>query len=209
MTRFCKRMGVLAVVAFLLTLAIWGRVVGQAEGDPPTGQVFSLPRESGLVGTEYVESIQKYSTIGADGDLRINLPLFTVPGKIPVPLNLGYKSGIKLDQPATWVGLGWNLGGWSVKRVTVHGDDPAMRRGDRSGALPLDTAWNRWFVPDQFSVTTPSGSYKFYNKGTVDNPFFVPFKQTHVSLECQMSAQLRSVGQHYYYPIERFILTDS
>lgn len=44
------------------------------------------------------------------GDFNYNIPLFELPGPNgSYPFNLGYRSGITMDQEASWVGLGWNL----------------------------------------------------------------------------------------------------
>ncbi len=45
------------------------------------------------------------------GDMILSIPLFSVPqpGGAPYPITLSYKAGIKLDQGASWVGLGWGL----------------------------------------------------------------------------------------------------
>ena len=47
------------------------------------------------------------------GTANISIPLYSVnTGGISIPLTLNYQSsGIKVDDEATWVGLGWNLSG--------------------------------------------------------------------------------------------------
>ena len=51
------------------------------------------------------------------GDFSYNIPLMTVPGPNGgYPLNLAYKSGIGMEQEASWVGLGWSLNVGSVNR---------------------------------------------------------------------------------------------
>ena len=135
---------------------------------------WNLPRESGLVGTNLMDRIQKYSTVDAGGDLNLCLPLFTIPGKIPVDLNLTYKSGIKLDQKATWVGLGWNLANWSVRRLPVHGDD--------IHCYDYDGHETRYYVNDQFMVSIPGRTIHFYNDGSQSEPHFVPVSHSLDSL---------------------------
>lgn len=55
------------------------------------------------------------------GTPNINIPLYTIKGReMDLPVNLTYDaSGIKVEQLATWVGLGWNLNlGGRITRMT-------------------------------------------------------------------------------------------
>lgn len=47
------------------------------------------------------------------GDFSYNIPLMDVGG---YPISLGYKSGISMDQEASWVGLGWNINPGTITR---------------------------------------------------------------------------------------------
>ncbi|MGE0567819.1 MAG: hypothetical protein AB7O73_07710, partial [Bacteroidia bacterium] len=47
------------------------------------------------------------------GDFSYNIPLLDVDG---YPVNLSYRSGITMDQEASWVGLGWNINPGSITR---------------------------------------------------------------------------------------------
>lgn len=47
------------------------------------------------------------------GDFSYNIPLMDVGG---YPINIGYKSGISMDQEASWVGLGWNINPGTITR---------------------------------------------------------------------------------------------
>ncbi|NQY05303.1 MAG: hypothetical protein HRT68_03610, partial [Flavobacteriaceae bacterium] len=49
----------------------------------------------------------------SSGDFSYNIPVIDVGG---YPLNLSYKSGITMDQEASWVGLGWNLNIGQINR---------------------------------------------------------------------------------------------
>jgi len=61
----------------------------------------------------------------ASGELVYNLPLLEVPGPAGgYAMSLSYHSGIKLDQEASWVGLGWTLNPGSITRsVNGFADD--------------------------------------------------------------------------------------
>ena len=51
------------------------------------------------------------------GDFSYNIPLFELPGPNGgYPFNLGYQSGIGMDQEASWVGLGWSLTPGAINR---------------------------------------------------------------------------------------------
>lgn len=69
------------------------------------------------------------------GDFVYNLPLLEVPGPSGgYPLSLSYHSGIKLDQDASWVGLGWTLNPGAINR-SVNGfadDNQNISNIDRS-----------------------------------------------------------------------------
>ncbi|OQP47877.1 hypothetical protein A4H97_30675 [Niastella yeongjuensis] len=47
------------------------------------------------------------------GDFSYNIPLLDVGG---YPVNIGYHSGITMDEDASWVGLGWNINPGSITR---------------------------------------------------------------------------------------------
>ena len=165
-----------AVVLLSIAVPSWVGAQELESFGAPRDYAFSLPRETGFVGTNLLETVQKYNTVGADGDLRVSIPLYEVPGKMPVPITLDYKSGIKLDQNASWVGLGWNLGGWSVKRVTVNGDDiNSFTYYDRENQ-------SRYFVNDVYQVDIPGRSVQFFNTGTMEQPHFVPMQHSSDSL---------------------------
>ncbi len=52
------------------------------------------------------------------GDFTYNIPLFELPGPNgSYPFNLSYRSGITMDQEATWVGLGWNVTPGAINRT--------------------------------------------------------------------------------------------
>lgn len=67
---------------------------------------------------------QQFTPVGASdmvdlfsGNFMYNIPLFELPGPNGgYPFNLGYNSGVSMDQEATWVGLGWNLHIGSINR---------------------------------------------------------------------------------------------
>jgi len=97
--------------------------------------------------------------VGSTGDMNLNIPLITVPGRggLDFPIALHYAAGIKVDQPASWVGLGWNLETGSVKRLTINEMDHSYINNMNGQGQTADR------LPDAYSVSTPVGSFRFYN----------------------------------------------
>lgn len=78
------------------------------------------------------------------GDFQYNITLFEVPGPNgSYPINLAYRSGISMDQEASWVGLGWTLNPGSIQRQ-LRGlpdaflYDPAVGVGDECDPTTQD-----------------------------------------------------------------------
>lgn len=68
--------------------------------DQPEMQAFSSVNNSNMVDL-------------FSGDFSYNIPLMDVGG---YPINLSYRSGISMDQEASWVGLGWNVNPGTINR---------------------------------------------------------------------------------------------
>lgn len=74
-------------------------------------------------------SLSKYAEVPVsyyNGLTNISIPLYEIiEGDINVPIALTYHaSGIKVNQEATWVGLGWDLqAGWIISRMVMNKDD--------------------------------------------------------------------------------------
>lgn len=76
---------------------------------------------------------------------QISIPIFTVTeGGLSVPISLNYHSnGVKVDETASWVGLGWNLSaGGSISRTIMGGPD----EGKSTSFLASSTCgYKGWF----------------------------------------------------------------
>lgn len=64
--------------------------------------------------------MQAFSSVNANnmvdlfsGDFSYNIPLLDVGG---YPVNIAYRSGVSMDQEASWVGLGWNINPGTISR---------------------------------------------------------------------------------------------
>ncbi len=87
---------------------------------PPSPEVAALAK--------FIEMPVGYST----GTAQVSVPLYTVKsGGIELPVSLNYNaSGIKVEEVATWVGLGWNLSaGGSVSRMVRGQPDDYSSQG--------------------------------------------------------------------------------
>ena len=90
-------------------------------------QELLLPKFSDM--TPEAASLGKYGTFNASeysGSPNIRIPLFTIQsGSVSIPVELYYDaSGIKVEQDATFVGLGWNLSyGGCISHIVCGYDD--------------------------------------------------------------------------------------
>ena len=95
---------------------------------------FSLKIHSDILPPD-VAAFQKYNALPVNhytGKVDVNIPIFDiVSGGIKVPISLSYNTGgIKVDQLASSVGLGWNLNaGGSVFRKINDAPDNQVRIG--------------------------------------------------------------------------------
>jgi YD repeat-containing protein len=140
---------------------------------PPSPEVSALGK--------YVNTPISYST----GLPEISIPLYTVQtGNLSVPISLSYHaSGLRVEEAATWVGLGWSLSfGGSVSRVVRGLPDDIGNGGFMYTAYNVDTMLNNFqtnssigvemysacsnstldFEPDQFMFSILGYSGQFY-----------------------------------------------
>jgi PA14 domain-containing protein len=66
------------------------------------------PEMSSFQSVNSSDMVDKFS-----GDFSYNIPLMDVGG---YPINIAYRSGITMDQEASWVGLGWNINPGTITR---------------------------------------------------------------------------------------------
>lgn len=131
--------------------------------------------------TPNAASLAKYGEIPIthfNGTANISIPLETIQdGNIRLPLALNYhSSGLKVDETASWVGLGWSLQSGGVISRTVRGlpDERASDNqvvGFLDGPIDLqnyDTYQNQPELVDSesdiyfFNLGGYSGSFTFY-----------------------------------------------
>ncbi len=109
-----------SVVVFLCLLA--GLTAVKAQTSPPTagayGQVSIASPTAASLG-KFVDIPVSYHT----GIPQISVPLYTIKeGSLTLPISLSYHAGgIKVQEPASWVGTGWALNAGGVITRTVVG----------------------------------------------------------------------------------------
>jgi len=99
------------------------------------------------------------SDVDAKGDLHLNIPVLTVPGTngMKFDINFSYKAGIRYQQTASWIGLGWNFDPGSITRdvvgnIKVNGVNYGVDYGN-------DISTFKW-GPDAYYLTIPGkGTY--------------------------------------------------
>jgi YD repeat-containing protein len=84
------------------------------------------------------------------GVANISVPVYTVvEGELSLPISLNYhSSGIKVDEVASWVGLGWSLSAGGMISRTVIGAPDEGRMGGTGGASPRSPAAGSGFYKD-------------------------------------------------------------
>ena len=92
---------------------------------------------------------------GADGGVGFSIPVGTVSGRngFDFPINLNYGAGIKLNQEASWVGLGFSLGFGAVSRSPIGVPDDYLRGW-------LNGGQDDFGDQDYYSISFPGGGGK-------------------------------------------------
>ncbi len=119
------------------------------------------------------------------GIASINIPIYNINDKVKIPISLNYNaSGIKVEENATWVGLGWNLDcGGSLTRVVKGMPDDISNVGymytpytvsfiqnlSVNDPLYFDLLYNQIF--DQLSLDVEPDLY-FFSAGSYSGKFF-------------------------------------
>ncbi|WP_409029388.1 RHS repeat domain-containing protein [Gracilimonas sediminicola] len=99
-------------------------------------------------------------TVDGQGNLNISITLGTIPGRgLDFPITLSYQSGIKVLQPSSWIGLGWNFNPGSITRSPSIGPTNANNlgpydSGNLNGVDVFDPSGNNR-APDKFIISLP------------------------------------------------------
>ncbi len=113
------------ILLFFLTLTANLNLFAQADIDTYTNVIPPSPTASSL-GTYGAVPVGMFT-----GTAQLNIPVYTLQSKnLSVPIALNYSSnGIKVDQIASWVGMGWSLnaGGIITRTVKDRADEKSKR----------------------------------------------------------------------------------
>jgi hypothetical protein len=123
-----------------------------------TAQAINASIKDVVMPSPNAASLGKYGDIPVSyysGVPSIGIPIYTVQqGSISLPISLSYHAGgVKVGEPASWVGLGWSLSAGGMISRTVQGK--ADERGNMGymsigHKLRLDGTTNNCFVPNKF-----------------------------------------------------------
>jgi YD repeat-containing protein len=161
--------------------------VGPLWGQTPTGSMDQFQQELNKMTTipnsPEAEAFAQYGDVDASlysGSPNISVPLYSIKGReMSLPIALTYDhSSVKVEQLATWVGLGWNLQvGGRVSRITnglpddfIQGDYTTMN--DPNVANKVTSYLNNTSDPKVFSTAQEVENYYDFlndvNKGLID-----------------------------------------
>ena len=113
------------------------------------------------------------------GAVNVTIPFFSISMdgmEVPIGLNYTGSNGIRLQEEASWVGLGWSLTGGGVISRIVQGIPDELEGGYSviTDALPTAASPHDYFQrigrkeidvePDIFSFSFPGGSGQFFLK---------------------------------------------
>jgi len=120
----------------------------------------NISAQNGGVASKYSGLVNPFS-----GDFNYSIPLLTVPSPDGngIPLTLGYAGGIRVNQEASWVGLGWDLNPGEIRRKVNGVPD------DWKNKTVTDISYNgnkdsRFYGPNYFKdFFEHSASPEFYN----------------------------------------------
>jgi len=140
-----KRLTVLFFVAVLI-VANSAMVSAEVNGASPTAANFKV--QHGPTDATFT------------GDMQLSLPVMGVPGRgLSVPISLSYKAGVRVDDEASWVGLGWNLNMGAITRGPVGVIDE-MRTDIKFCKVPtpgipgdcMDDCMSGWLKESEYDV---------------------------------------------------------
>lgn len=104
--------------------------------------------------------------VDARGDLNLEVPLLTIPGRngLAYPVQLRYASGIRYDQPSSWVGGGWNFDPGSITRDV---QSVVLRQEGENVPYNVDFTAKPPAQPDHYYLTVPEGGSAMVRSGPI------------------------------------------
>lgn len=151
MKKTFQRMCCLFII--LLTSTAHGQLIA-----PEFQTSMASPDNSALI--KNVENNMNYY----DGTLQIQIPLYTLKEfDLEVPISLMYKTGgIKIEDVATSVGLGWNLSaGGKITRIIKRNPDEASDGYFKETTLNPQELYNLYFGKEQKNIDSEPDIFYF------------------------------------------------
>ncbi|NTE04308.1 hypothetical protein G6M26_06480 [Agrobacterium tumefaciens] len=173
-----------------------------------------------------------YNVNPLTGRPDISIPIYKIiSGSLEMPITLSYfAGGIKVNQVATWVGLGWSLNAGGIISRSVRGipdetfnygwiadpTTPAQLSQTTDAALIEKYAdLSRDAEPDFFSYSTPSSSGKFIFRKTTQAFETIPYRPVKIfrspgSTDVNNNYQITDEnGVNYYYAQKQNYVNDN
>ncbi len=172
----------------LCILAILGPIAGYSQDEQSIDRYFPPTPTAASLG-EYGEVPVSLYT----GTPNVSIPIWTLQGReLSVPISLSYSPGVKVEDKASWVGLGWSLSAGGVITRSIRGLDDFTAQGRLQLPLPSDPALKQERMvalqlehldpePDlyNFNVNGMSGSFILDDSGEAR---IVDYQDLHIEL---------------------------
>lgn len=123
------------------------------------------------------------------GDFRYSIPLLSVPGPNGenVGISIGYHGGIRMNEKASWIGLGWDYNPGEISRQVVGSPDDYNGQPVYSGQTIMGNV-TTWLNPD-FTY----GPFNYENLNSFNttnnsylNDFTYPYSYLKTTKSCDM-----------------------
>lgn len=146
---------------------------------------------------------------GYTGDLNLNIPLLTVPGRGGLDFNIDLQyvsgNGVPASESSSWVGLGWNLSQYQITCNPTYGiqgsytDRDSTRRINYINRVMHDQ-------PDIFYLSCPGISTQF-QKFDDGNWYPLKWSATKIIADNYEESNISAIYRNYK-EYKRFIITD-
>ncbi|WP_271766758.1 PKD domain-containing protein [Aquimarina algiphila] len=159
--------GIFLLLIYFLSIHLYSQQITT----PDSGNL--LPG-SELFATPDVMAFQKYNALPVNlytGKVNINLPIYTIDsGDMSIPISVSYNTGgIKVDDIASSVGLGWNLNaGGNIVSVVKDIHDQTFRKGLISeidpdyGSISYRYVTQKGYLREYDEILEENSSYDLY-----------------------------------------------
>ncbi len=171
-------------------------------------------------------SLGQYSDVPVSnytGVPDISIPLFEIKsGKIDLPIKISYhSSGIRVNEDASWVGLGWSLHAGGVITRQVRGSDDFAHTGYIRNSLPpeeyfstgqsdpkIDDLYSRINSPDKSLRVDAEPDIFFYNFLGYSGKFVFKFQTINNNIVTATSIDQNNLSFSYNIETHQWIVID-